>query len=104
MSKVTQINVQNFNDVIKSGVTVVDFFATWCVPCRMLAPVLDELSEKLSGVKFAKVDIDANEPLAIFYDVNAVPNVCIFKDGELVDRMIGLQSADEMESTIKKHI
>ena len=78
-----------------------DFWAPWCGPCKMLAPILDEVAEKVTGVKFGKVNVDAAPELARQYKIMSIPNVCIFKNGELVDRIIGLCDEDELTNVIK---
>ena len=95
---------QNFDEFVGTGVVVVDFWATWCGPCRMLAPILDEVAEKLPEVKFGKVDVDNAPELAQRFQVMSIPNVCVFKNGELVDRIIGLCDEDELTETVKKHV
>ncbi len=82
----------NFNkEILESkGVHLVDFFATWCGPCKMLSPVLEGLSEKVSDdIHIWRLDIDQNRSLALEYDVTAVPTMIIFKDGVLVERLVG---------------
>ena len=79
------INSQEFDNTIESGVVVVDFFATWCGPCKMLSPVIDELSGELENVNFVKVDIDQSMDLAQKFKIVSVPTLKVFKNGEEVD-------------------
>ncbi len=82
-------------EVLKSSTpTVVDFYADWCGPCKMVSPIIESLSNEYSGkVKFAKVDTDLNQVLAAKYDVMSIPTVIIFKDGRIVDKIIGASPA-----------
>ena len=75
------INSQEFDNTIESGVVVVDFFATWCGPCKMLSPVIDELSGELENVNFVKVDIDQSMDLAQKFKILSVPTLKVFKNG-----------------------
>jgi thioredoxin 1 len=80
---------------------LVDFWAEWCGPCKMLAPVLDQLAgEYLGRVKIAKVNIDDCQELAAAYQVNAVPNLLLFKQGQVVDQIIGMRSARELKTKL----
>lgn len=103
MSNIADV-AKNFDEFIENDIAVVDFWATWCGPCRMLAPIIDDVAEKLTSVKFGKVDVDNAPELAKKYKIVSIPNVCIFKNGELVDRIVGLCDEDELTETIKKHI
>lgn len=103
MSKITDV-ATNFDEFIKDGIVVVDFWANWCGPCKMLAPIIDDVADKLANVKFGKVDVDNAPELAKRYRVMSIPNVCIFKNGELVDRVIGLCDEDELTEAIQKNL
>ena len=90
---VGHISDSNFEEeVLKTkGVVVVDFFATWCAPCKMLAPVLEEISEEVKEAKIVKIDVDENPLAANLYHVSSIPTIKIFKDGELKDSKVGFQ-------------
>ena len=93
------LNDENFEGVIKSGVTLVDFFADWCGPCRMLTPILEDVSEELhKQVTFGKLDIDQSFKIAGTFQVTSVPTLILFKNGKEVGRLVGLRDA----STIKE--
>lgn len=94
----------NFDEFIKDGITVVDFWATWCGPCKMLSPVIDEVSANFPSVRFGKVDVDNAMDLARRYNVSSIPNVCLFKDGQLADRIIGLCDYDELCEFVSKNL
>ncbi len=102
---VNEVNTQEFNEMIKSGTVVCDFFATWCMPCKMLAPVMEEVSEKFSDkAKFVKVNIDENMELAAEYSVMSIPLVAVFKDGELAAKSLGFCSKSEMTEFFEKYL
>lgn len=84
----------NFNDLIKET-AVVDFYATWCGPCKMFGPVFEEVAEG-NSVNFVKVDVDKNSDIAREYGVMTIPTVILFKDGREVKRNIGYMSKDEL--------
>ena len=85
-----------------SGPVVVDFYATWCGPCRQLAPMLDRLAEPLAAkIKFFKVNIDESPGLAQNYQIEAIPTVLLFKDGKLADRITGLLPEADLQAKLK---
>ena len=92
--------MNNFDEIIKSATpTLVDFFATWCGPCRMQAPILEQIKDKIGDAgTIIKVDIDRNEELAARYRVQSVPTLIMFKNGEPVWRAVGVQQASVLES------
>lgn len=97
--------MNDFNEIIKQDKpTLVDFFATWCGPCKMQSPILEQLKEKVGDkANVIKVDIDRNEQLAAHYRVQSVPTLILFKNGEPVRRAVGVQSIDILEAKINEH-
>lgn len=95
----------NFNnDVINSNkLVLVDFFATWCGPCQMLAPVLEELANADDSFDVVKIDIDSDRDLAIQYDIEAVPTLIIFKNGKELDRTMGFLDKNDLINFINKN-
>jgi len=92
MAKPVAVTDQTFEEeVLRSGVPVlVDFWAEWCAPCRMIAPILEELAQEYEGrVKVAKLDVDTNPRTAMAYGVRAIPTLLLFKDGQPVDQIVG---------------
>ncbi len=98
---VKQINTDEFKEVIKEGKTVVDLFATWCGPCKMLSPILDEISEEITTTKFYKIDVDDNQDVAREYNVMSIPTVLIFENGNLINKVVGLRSREELIEQFK---
>jgi thioredoxin 1 len=94
---------ENFDtEVLNSDVpVVVDFFATWCGPCKMMAPAVEALAEEYDGkVKIGKIDVDENSDIAAQYGIMSIPTVIMFKNGEIAGKSIGLQSKDELKKGI----
>ncbi len=93
-----QFTDENFEEKIKQGVTLIDFYADWCGPCRMLTPVLEEVAAEMQGkAVFAKLDIDQNQKVAGQYQVTSVPTLVLFKDGKEVNRLVGLRDAEAIK-------
>lgn len=90
MGKYVELTQANFDEVTKAGVSMVDFWAPWCGPCRMIAPVIDELAADFDGkANICKVNTDEQQDLAVKYGVRSIPTIIFMKDGEIVDTMVG---------------
>jgi len=97
------LTAANFDETIKEGVSLVDFWAEWCGPCRMLGPVIDELSSVYEGThKICKVNVDEAGDLAARFGVMTIPTVILFKDGEELDKRVGVHPKEEFEKMINK--
>lgn len=98
---VLHLNNDNFQGTIGQGVTLVDFFATWCGPCKMIGPVIEKLAVQYEGqAKIAKVDVDEAGSLAVQFGIMSVPTLLIFKDGQLVQQISGAQSQAKLSKLI----
>lgn len=109
MSKALELNQANFSaEVLKSEVPVlVDFWAPWCMPCKMMAPVLDELAVELAGkLKIAKVNTEEadNQGLAMEYKIQSIPNMKLFKGGQVIAEFIGLRNKDTLKGELEAHL
>lgn len=109
MSKALDLNKDNFStEVLSSDVPVlVDFWAPWCMPCKMMAPILDELAVELAGkVKITKLDTaDANnQELALQYQIQSIPNLKLFKAGQIIAEFVGMRSKDSLKNDILAHL
>ncbi|GGD92954.1 thioredoxin [Paenibacillus nasutitermitis] len=95
----------NFSKSIESGVSLVDFWAPWCGPCKMQLPIVEELSTELDGqAVIGKINVDEEPELASQFGVMSIPTLILFKDGQPVDKMVGLQSKDALKTKIQGHI
>ena len=106
MSQAMAVTDASFETEVEKhdGLVVVDFWATWCGPCRMIAPVLDQLAKDFDGkVKIAKVDVDANQKSAMRFNVRSIPMLLFFKGGKVVDQIVGAQPKTNIEAKFKLH-
>ena len=95
---------QNFAQEISSGLVLVDFWAAWCGPCKMIAPVLEELDAEMgSEVKIVKVDVDNNPSTAAEYQIMSIPSLLLFKDGEVVGKTVGFQPKEALIDFINNY-
>ncbi|UXR70527.1 MULTISPECIES: thioredoxin [unclassified Staphylococcus] len=104
MATVT-VTEKTFNKTIEKGVTLIDFWATWCPPCQMQSPVLEELSNDLEGkVTIGKVDVDQEQNLAAQYQIQSIPTLLIFKDGQLVQSLVGFNPKPNLENVLAQYM
>ncbi len=95
------VKKEAFEEKIAAGTTLVDFFATWCGPCRMLAPILEEVEAEHPEIAFIKVDVDESPELANAYGVTSIPTLILFKDGEPANTSVGLSPKEELEELLR---
>ena len=104
--KLIKLNDKNFKLYIKQGVSLVDFWAEWCKPCKMQGPVVSQLADELSanGVKICKFNVEKNQKISQKLGIKSIPTIIIFKNGKEVERMLGLKGKGALEKAMKKHI
>ena len=102
----TSVNNETFASEVleQTKLVLVDFWAEWCGPCKQIAPTLEELAEKYSeNLSVCKVDVDSNRELALQYNVRSIPSLMIFKNGEMIDSLIGAVSLEELEDLVTRN-
>jgi len=101
MGKYIELTLENFDETVSSGVSLVDFWAPWCGPCKMIAPVIEELAQDYEGkANICKVNTDEQQDLAVKYGIRSIPTILFMKDGEIVDQMIGATSKQALAEKI----
>lgn len=101
--KVYNSEDMKFENLSKNHLTLVDFWATWCGPCRMIAPVVEALAGEIPDVTFAKVNVDENAELVMGLGIQAIPTLILFKDGTAVDRIVGAQGREALLDMINRN-
>ena len=101
-NKVTELSDDTFDSVVSDGITLVDFWAPWCQPCKIQGPIVERLAEQLDGeVEVAKAKVDENRAHCDEYGVQGIPTILVFQDGEPVSRMVGLQQEEDLSEAVR---
>jgi thioredoxin 1 len=87
----------------KSGLALLDFWAEWCGPCRMVGPIIDQLAEENPEINIGKINVDDNNELAAKYGIRSIPTILILKDGEVIDKVSGAKSLGDLKELLSKH-
>jgi len=98
---VKEINSENFNQEISKGKVLVDLWAPWCGPCRVISPIIEELSKEIKDINFLKLNVDNNGDIAQEYEIMGIPTLILFKDGKEIKRIVGLRSKEDLKKELK---
>lgn len=103
--KVPELSSAEFESFSKKGTVLVDFYADWCMPCLMMAPVLDELSETFDNkINFCKINVEESPNLAQKFRVSSIPNFVLLKNGKMVEQFVGAMSSEDFEDKLRRHL
>lgn len=102
MGSVMELSDETFDSVVSDGITLVDFWAPWCQPCKMQGPIVERLADSLDGdVDVAKAKVDENRDHCAEYDIQGIPTILLFRDGEPVEKLVGLQQEEDLREAIE---
>ena len=103
MGNAMELTVGNFDQMVSKGVTLADFWAEWCGPCRMMTPIVEDLAKEYSGkANIGKINVDDESDLAVKFDVGSIPTIIVFKDGQVSARFVGVTSKGVLADALKK--
>lgn len=98
------INEDNFEKSVKKGISIVDFWAIWCGPCRLMGPIVEEIAKEMTDINVYKLNVDDHPELTAKFNIMSIPTIIIFKDGEEVDQTVGVVSKSVLANKIKNYI
>lgn len=102
---IIELNEREFDNFIKEEIVLVDFYADWCMPCMMMAPVIEDIARKFKGkIKFGKVNIEDNQELAQKFRIVSLPTFILFKDGKQAEQFVGSRSKEDFADKLKNHL
>lgn len=103
--KIVTLTTENFDEFVKGKLVLVDFWASWCYPCRLQNPILEEVNQEIGNkVSIGKVNVDENRSLSTTYGITSIPTLLFFKKGTVVERLVGLQQKDVLLTKLKSHM